>query len=514
MQHTKTHEVFFSFAEPNKILDDLQLLFQEIRRDVTGRTTLPTPLHARTILLLDADSTRANAVAHALSSAGYYPFIAASALEAFTLFLRGTFVPFVILFGQDDTNTRFFLSRLLQQVSQKYQWNTPLIMIQTQRDLTVAPDTEDLSPAKKTLVEIALISESVHSSLSTQTTAPLPQTVHTPRELLSEVERVPQIAFPSQPLLPTISVTPHEPIINISTYELHHEKSGAAKISLEGLSIGRYHLKVFLGSGPLGQVYQTYDRLREQDVALKAVQMNALPPDMNEDIDAETNFFQQEIDLVRMLDHPHILSPLNCGKSYISGSPFVYKTMPYMTDGSIATKLYQLGLTKLLAPQETVAIVSQIAEALQHLHSFKITYQNFKLSNFLIQMQGKKKNNLHIFLTDFVIAHSKTFLVKGPDVFPYMAPECWNGQSFAASDQYGLAAMTYELLTGRVLFQGQSEQIMRQLHMHMQPQPLTLLASHLSPRLSNVVLRALSKRPADRFPSIMDFAHALQQSLV
>ncbi len=272
-------------------------------------------------------------------------------------------------------------------------------------------------------------------------------------------------------------------------------------------------MKTFLGSGTLGQVYQTYDRLREQDVALKAVQMNALPPDISEEIDTEANFFQQEIDLVRKLDSPHILLPLNSGKSYISGSPFVYKTMPYLPDGSIATKLYQLGTMRLLAPQEVVLIVSQIAETLQHLHSFQITYQNFKLSNFLIQMQGKKKNILHIFLTDFVIVHNKTILVKEPSVFPYLAPECWKGQSLLASDQYGLASIAYELLTGRVLFQGQSEHIMRQLHMNMQPQPLTTFAPHLSPRVNNVVLRALAKRAEDRFATVIDFASALKQSL-
>lgn len=512
MQYTKTHEVSFSFEEPDKILDALRLLFQEIHVHARAKAVAPTPLHAHTILLLDSNSTRANAIAYLLSSAGYYPFIATNALEAFTLFLRGAFVPFVILLGQEDTNKRFFLSRLLQQVTQKYQWDTPLIKVYTQNPTIAAPDTEKLSPNKRALFEVSSISEGMHSSLSTQTTAPLPRVPETPRQLPSEVERVAQMPFPPEQYSPQpTSVIPYEAVINISTHDIQHEPGIAAKISLEGLSIGRYHMKTFLGSGPLGQVYQTYDRLREQDVALKAIQMNVLPPTMSENISTETNFFQKEIDLLRMLDHPHILLPLNCGKSYISGSPFIYKTMPYLADGSIAELLAQSGMSKPLSPQQVVAIVVQIAETLQHAHSHNITYQNFKLSNFLVQMQGKKRNIIHIFLTDFAIAQKETFLVKEPAVFPYMAPECWYGQSLLASDQYGLAAITYELLTGRVLFQGQSEQIMRQLHLYMQPQPLMLFAPHLSPRLSNVVLRALSKKVEDRFPSIIDFAHALQQ---
>jgi len=373
-------------------------------------------------------------------------------------------------------------------------------------------ESENISPANRALFEVSSISEGMHSSLSTQATAPLPRVPETPRHLPSEVERIAQMSFPPEQYSPQpTSVIPHEAVINISTHDVQHEQGVVSKISLEGLSIGRYHMKTSLGSGPLGQVYQTYDRLREQDVALKAIQMNVLPPPMSKNISTETNFFQQEIDLLRMLDHPHILLPLNCGKSYISGSPFIYKTMPYLADGSIAALLYQSGVSRSLSPQRVATIIMQIAETLQHAHSHNITYQNFKLSNFLVQMQGKQRNILRIFLTDFATTQNKTFLVKAPDVFPYMAPECWYGQSLPASDQYGLAAITYELLTGRVIFQGQSEQIMHQLHLHMQPQPLKLFAPHLSPRLSNVVLRALSKKAEDRFPSIMNFAHALQQ---
>ncbi len=245
-------------------------------------------------------------------------------------------------------------------------------------------ESENISPANRALFEVSSISEGMHSSLSTQATAPLPRVPETPRHLPSEVERIAQMPFPPEQYSPQpTSVIPHEAVINISTHDVQYEQGVVSKISLEGLSIGRYHIN--------------------------------------------------------------------------------------------------------------------------------ITYQNFKLSNFLVQMQGKQRNILRIFLTDFATTQNKTFLVKAPDVFPYMAPECWYGQSLPASDQYGLAAITYELLTGRVIFQGQSEQIMHQLHLHMQPQPLKLFAPHLSPRLSNVVLRALSKKAEDRFPSIMDFAHALQQ---
>ena len=514
MQHTNTHDIFFSIDQPTHTLDMLLTLLQEIRTTISLKGTLLTPLHAHTILLLDADNQRTRTIASLLASVGYQSFIATSTLEAFTLFLRGSFVPFAIVLGQYDPNTRFFLSRLLQQVILKYRWDPPLIALHSQTRALPSPRTESLPPAQALHTELFPILQ-LPSPPSSPITDPLPFVPETPQQPFSRPEQTIQTPFPQNPVTPALAlptrVTDIAPIINISTHDVQGEQKPAQKISLEGLSIGRYHMKTLLGSGPLGQVYQTYDRLREQDVALKTIQMNVLPPTISTNVTTETNFFQQEIDLLSVLDHPHILSPLNCGKSYISGSPFVYKTMPYYSEGSLATLLHQSGTTKLLPPSEVAAIIMQIADALQHAHTHAILYQNFKLSNLLLRTRAKGKRNIHILLTDFSVAQDSSFLVKTPDMFPYIAPECWYGLAQPASDQYGLAAIAYELLTGRSLFQGHSEQIMRQLHTTMQPQPLTLFAPHLSPALSNVVLRALAKKPQERFPSVLHFAEALQQ---
>ncbi len=146
MQHTKTHDIFFSIDQPDRTLDILLALLQEIRETISLKGTLLTPLHASTILLLDADSQRVRSIASLLSSAGYQSFIATSTLEAFTLFLRGSFVPFAIVLGQYDPNTRFFLSRLLQQVMQKYRWNPPLIALHPQTRTLPSPQTDTLPP--------------------------------------------------------------------------------------------------------------------------------------------------------------------------------------------------------------------------------------------------------------------------------------------------------------------------------------------------------------------------------
>ena len=93
----------------------------------------------------------------------------------------------------------------------------------------------------------------------------------------------------------------------------------------------------------------------------------------------------------------------------------------------------------------------------------------------------------------------------------YMAPEQWDGQPVAATDQYALAIMAYELLTGRPPFSGNLGQIMRQ-HFQAVPQPPSALNPALSPALDAVLLRALAKEPQARFPSVSDFAQAFQQA--
>ena len=271
-------------------------------------------------------------------------------------------------------------------------------------------------------------------------------------------------------------------------------------------------MQTLLGNGPLGEVYRTYDRLREYDIALKAVQLDAIPSYINsQDMTSDANLFQQELDLLSTCNHPHILMPLGVGKSYISGSPFVYKTMRYCAAGSLAAWLYKLGNVNPLSLQEVVRVVIQVADALHTLHKRLLTYQNFKLSNLLIRDEVPHMSQCHIVLSDFPLFQHGTFLLKTPAIYPYMAPESWQGTSHPASDQYGLAAIAYELLTARPPFSGQSEHILRQLHQTMQPQAPSTLASNIPPTVDAVILRALAKRPEDRYPSVKAFAEALQK---
>ncbi len=95
----------------------------------------------------------------------------------------------------------------------------------------------------------------------------------------------------------------------------------------------------------------------------------------------------------------------------------------------------------------------------------------------------------------------------------YMPPEQWAGKPVPATDQYALAVIDYLLLTGRLPFQGDPQQLMH-MHLTARPQPPSTLNRRVPPALDAVILRVLTKRPEDRYPSVSAFAQALQEALL
>jgi eukaryotic-like serine/threonine-protein kinase len=121
-----------------------------------------------------------------------------------------------------------------------------------------------------------------------------------------------------------------------------------------------------------------------------------------------------------------------------------------------------------------------------------------------------------LLLADFGIAKFSTALSSAETMLrgtpAYMPPEQWEDHPVLATDQYALAAMTYELLAGRTPFQGNHGQLMYQ-HFHTQPSPPGSINPHLSNDINAVVLRALAKNPQNRFPSIASYDQAFQQAV-
>ena len=284
----------------------------------------------------------------------------------------------------------------------------------------------------------------------------------------------------------------------------------------EGQQLSHYTLMHLLRSGGMGEVYLAKDTLLKRLVAIKVIHTDAL---QYAEIDAAKNsarLFLREAQAIAQLDHSNILPLYDSGEQIVNGISLMYMVMPYRQAGSLADwKSSHFG-NRLLPLAAVERIVEQAALALQHAHDRQIIHQDVKPSNFLVQGEANNPGELHLQLADFGVARvmmtSESQVIRGTPM--YMAPEQWDGRPVPATDQYALAVMAYEFLTGSPPFVGQSYQQMWNQHVNVDPTPPSTINPTLPREFDAVFLRALQKNPARRYNSVLAFAHAFQQALL
>src|SRR5215469_6192335 len=285
-------------------------------------------------------------------------------------------------------------------------------------------------------------------------------------------------------------------------------------MALEELQNGRYHRVRLIGSGGMGEVYLMQDTRVNRQVAIKVTRSEGSAYPDSEAVKEAGRLFQREARAIAALDHPHILPLYDFGEETSDGTTMTYMVMPFYTEGTLATWLQQ-GST-LLSPQAVSRLIEQAADALQFAHDHQVIHLDVKPSNFLLRANKKDPDQPALLLADFGVARSgatassASRAIRGTPTS--MAPEQWSGKPVPATDQYALAIMAYELLTGRSPFVGGMEQLMFQ-HFNEQPPPPSAFNAHLPAALEAVILRALAKKPEDRFPSIADFAVAFEEAV-
>lgn len=287
-------------------------------------------------------------------------------------------------------------------------------------------------------------------------------------------------------------------------------------MSLEGLNIGRYRLSQLLGSGGMGEVYLANDPPVNRQVAIKVIRAEVSPYPDTESTKEAARLFQREVKAIATLDHPHILPLYDYGDEAVQGVNTTYMVMPYRSEGTLTAWLQNRGTQGLLSPTDVMHIITQAASALQYAHDHGVVHQDIKPSNFLIRGNDENPQQPYLQLSDFGVAKINSATtnvsqsIRGTPT--YMAPEQWAGNAVPATDQYALAIMTYELLTGRSPFQGGLGQMMYQ-HIHAKPQPPSTYNPGIPPDLDTIILQALEKEPEKRFLSIAAFARAFQQAI-
>ncbi len=286
---------------------------------------------------------------------------------------------------------------------------------------------------------------------------------------------------------------------------------------LEGHQLGRYRLLHQIGSGGMGTIFLAEDTHMPRQVAVKVVRTGDDMSHTHETTQRVLRSFQREMRAIVQLDHPHILPVFDFGQETIGTATYTYLVMLYRPEGSFADWLGNPEYASRLSLTDMALLLTQAAQALQHAHARGIVHQDVKPSNFLVRVASTRPEALpELLLADFGVAcfstttttQSQSHNVRGTPMF--MSPEQWDGKPEPASDQYALGIMAFRLLTGRFPFQGTMGQVMRQ-HYMTPPSAPSLLNPQLTASIDQVILRALAKKPDQRFPDILAFADAFSE---
>jgi DNA-binding SARP family transcriptional activator len=267
---------------------------------------------------------------------------------------------------------------------------------------------------------------------------------------------------------------------------------------------GRYTIERELGRGSAATVYLAHDRRYDRPVALKV-----LRPEVATVTDARR--FRLEIRILAQLYHPHILQLYDSGVLPPGAGPAgLFYVMPYVRGESLRQRLKR----ELQLPiGDALAIARDVADALACAHRQGVVHRDVRPKNILLE-------GGHALVADFGIAGvleaaggqrlSASGIVLG--VPEYSSPEQARGGSGldGRSDIYSLGCVAYEMLAGAPPFTGATRTVVLARQLSDPVPPLRTVRTDVPPGVERAVLRALSKRPEDRFPTAAEFAAALR----
>jgi serine/threonine protein kinase len=271
-----------------------------------------------------------------------------------------------------------------------------------------------------------------------------------------------------------------------------------------GDKIGPYEILNPLGQGGMATVFRAYHERLDRHVAIKVIHQSLL---QDETFLAR---FAREARIVARLEHQHIVPIYDYSES--EGTP--YLVMKYIEGPTLKKRAMKTGLSL----EESARLMTDIAAALDYAHARDVLHRDMKPSNILLDMDSKP------FITDFGlarIAQSGTSTMSADMMLGtpyYISPEQAQGEKNLdrRTDIYSFGVILYELVTGTVPFTADAAYAIVYAHIH-QPAPAPSERNpNLPPGIDTILLKAMAKKPEDRYPSasalMNDFNAALQSA--
>jgi len=262
--------------------------------------------------------------------------------------------------------------------------------------------------------------------------------------------------------------------------------------ALRQATLGEYEILAELGHGGMATVYLAHDLALDRKVAIKV-----LAPALMLMGEGMVERFKREARTAAALSHPHII-PIYAVKE---SEHVLYFVMKYVQGRALDQVIRDVGPLPIAMVQ---TILAHVGDALGYAHRHGVIHRDVKSANIMLDEDG------WAVVTDFGIAkvvQAEGLTVTGVTVGTptYMSPEqCATHEVTGASDQYSLGVVAYEMITGRLPFEGDSSMAVMYAHFNAHPRPVTELRPDCPPNLAAGVLRMLEKDPPARWTSMDD----------
>jgi len=263
---------------------------------------------------------------------------------------------------------------------------------------------------------------------------------------------------------------------------------------------GRYRLESKLGSGGMSTVYLALDEVLDRPVAIKL-----LHREISEEED-QLERFRREARAAARLSHPNLVGVIDAGED--DGRPYI--VFEYIEGQTLKRRIQEDGG---LPVDEAVAYAIEIGRGLTAAHARKLVHRDVKPQNVLIDPDGRAK------VTDFGIARSlesKGLTATGRvlGTTDYVSPEQAMGEDVdERSDVYSLGVVLYEMLTGEVPFQAETQVGVAMKHVNVPMPDVQAKRGEVSAAVASVVDRATTKDPRDRYATVAQMVRDLEQTL-
>ncbi|GCE17875.1 serine/threonine protein kinase [Dictyobacter kobayashii] len=286
-------------------------------------------------------------------------------------------------------------------------------------------------------------------------------------------------------------------------------------MGVEPRYLGHYKMLECIAHGGMGEVWKAVDTHLQRMVAIKLLLSNWR---------SSAGFvarFQSEAQLIASLRHPNIINIHNFYIEERPGEPpLLYMVMDYVEGQTMARYLAETSRLGLFPPAEDIIyLFSAVALALDYAHRRGMIHRDIKPANILLDQRDTTHRAMGVpIITDFGIARRQG--VSGGTIIGtivgtplYVAPEQALGMyEEKRSDLYSLGIILYETLTGIPPFRGEGMMNVIMQHINHAPTPPELLNPDVSPEVSAVILKSISKKPEDRFSSASEMVMALAEA--